>query len=174
MLSKPLRTALAAMLCLVPFCLAPTNAGAQGSATAILKDAAGRTVGTALLRQTPNGTLVAVRFRGLPRGTHAFHIHAVGKCEPPFASAGGHYNPSGARHGFLVEGGPHAGDMPNIHIAADGTLDIEVLNTLLKLDAKLFDADGAAIVLHEKGDDYRGQPSGEAGARIACGVIVKK
>jgi len=154
--------------------LAATGARAADTASATLKDLAGKTVGTALLRQSPNGTLVAVRFRGLPPGTHAFHIHAVGKCEPPFASAGGHYNPSGAKHGFLVTGGPHAGDMPNIHVGADGTLDIEVLNVKLALDARLFDADGAAIMLHANGDDYKSQPSGAAGSRIACGVIKKK
>lgn len=155
-------------------CLAATGSRAADSASATLKDPGGRTVGTALLRQSPNGTLVAVRFRGLPPGTHAFHIHAVGKCEPPFASAGGHYNPSGTKHGFLVDGGPHVGDMPNIHVGADGTLDIEVLNSKLVLDTRLFDADGAAIVLHAKGDDYKSQPSGDAGGRIACGVIVKR
>lgn len=164
---------LAAMLIAV-FGLAATSARAADTASATLKDLAGKTVGTALLRQSPNGTLVAVRFRGLPPGTHAFHIHAVGKCEPPFASAGGHYNPTGAKHGFLVTGGPHAGDMPNIHVGADGKLDIEVLNVKLALDAGLFDADGSAIVLHAKGDDYRSQPSGDAGGRIACGVIRKK
>jgi Cu-Zn family superoxide dismutase len=154
--------------------LAASGVHAAETASATLKDLAGKTVGTALLRQSPNGTLVAVRFRGLPPGTHAFHIHAVGKCEPPFASAGGHYNPTGAKHGFLVTGGPHAGDMPNIHVGANGTLDIEVLNVKLALDGGLFDADGAAIVLHAKGDDYRSQPSGDAGSRIACGVITKK
>ena len=130
--------------------------------------------GRAWLRGTPNGTLIAVRFRGLPPGEHAFHVHAVGKCEPPFTSAGGHYNPTGAKHGFMVAGGPHAGDMPNIHITPNGALDIEVLNTHLKLDGRLFDTDGAAIVLHAKGDDYRSQPSGAAGPRIACGVIERK
>ncbi len=123
---------------------------------------------------TPTGTLVSVRFRSLPPGTHAFHIHRVGKCVPPFKSAGGHYNPTGVKHGIHVRGGPHAGDMPNIHVPASGDLDIEVLNTGLIFDALLFDADGAAIVLHAKGDDYRNQPSGAAGARIACGVIEKK
>ena len=151
-----------------------TVALAQTTATATIKDTAGNTVGAAILRETPNGTLVAVRFRALPPGTHAFHIHAVGKCDPPFKSAGGHYNPGGVKHGILTEGGPHAGDMPNIHIAKNGKLDIEILNTRLRLDNRLFDADGAALVLHAKGDDYRSQPSGAAGARIACGVIVKK
>jgi Cu-Zn family superoxide dismutase len=155
-------------------CLWPASAGAEASAAATIKDASGRAVGTATLTEMPTGTLLRVWFRGLPAGTHAFHVHAVGKCVPPFKSAGGHYNPTGAKHGILVEGGPHAGDMPNIHVPASGDLDIEVLNTGLKLDARLFDADGAAIVLHAKGDDYRSQPSGAAGARIACGVIEKK
>ena len=155
-------------------CLWPANAGAEAMAAVTIRDLGGKTVGTAMLRGTPNGTLVAIRFRGLPPGEHAFHIHAVGKCEPPFKSAGGHYNPTGAKHGIMIAGGPHAGDMPNIHIAPNGALDIEVLNTKLVIDARLFDADGAAIVLHQKGDDYRSQPSGAAGGRIACGVIEKK
>ena len=109
--------------------------------------------------------------QGLPPGPHGFHIHETGSCEPPFESAGGHFNPAGAEHGFHSEAGPHAGDMTNITVAADGTVGVEVLNTFLTLDRTLFDADGAAIVIHASPDDYRAQPSGHAGDRIACGVI---
>lgn len=163
-----------ALALLAGLCLTANGAQARETAAAELKDASGSTVGSVTLVETPNGTLVIANLRSLPPGPHGFHIHAVGKCEPPFASAGGHYNPRGDKHGILVKGGPHAGDMPNIHVPASGHLDVEVLNTKLVLDARLFDADGAAIVVHAKGDDYKSQPSGAAGNRIACGVIEKK
>lgn len=141
------------------------------AAAAEMKDAEGRTVGTVELSQLPSGVLLHAKFEGLMPGTHAFHVHAVGKCEPPFTSAGGHYNPDGAKHGLLAEDGPHAGDMPNIHVPESGTLEIEVFNSRLALDDALFDGDGAAIVIHEGPDDYKTDPAGAAGPRIACGVI---
>ena len=152
---------------------ASQNAGAMGHATAKLKNAEGGSVGEVTLTQTPHGTLLHAKFVNLPPGAHAYHVHTVGKCEPPFKSAGGHYNPEGKKHGFLAADGLHAGDMPNIHVPASGALEIEVLNTLLKLDSNLFDADGAAIVLHAGPDDYKTDPAGAAGGRIACGVIAK-
>ncbi len=149
------------------------TAGAAETAMAKLKDPKGQSVGEVVLTQTPHGTLLHAKFSNLPAGAHAFHVHAVGKCEPPFKSAGGHFNPGGKKHGIHAAEGLHAGDMPNIHVPASGSLEIEVLNTLLKLDASLFDADGAAIVLHAGPDDYKTDPAGAAGARIACGVIAK-
>ena len=149
------------------------TAGAAEQAMAKLKNPKGESVGEVKLMQTPHGTLLHARFSNLPPGAHAFHVHTVGKCEPPFKSAGGHFNPGGKKHGFLAADGLHAGDMPNIHVPASGSLEIEVLNTLLKLDSSLFDADGAAIVLHAGPDDYKTDPAGAAGARIACGVIAK-
>jgi superoxide dismutase, Cu-Zn family len=109
----------------------------------------------------------------LPAGDHAFHIHAVGKCvAPDFKSAGGHYNPEEDQHGIMNEAGPHAGDMPNIHVPESGQLHIEVLNQMVSLDG-LFDEDGSAIVIHEGPDDYTSDPAGDAGSRISCGVIEK-
>ncbi len=140
---------------------------------AILKDASGKIVGEVGLRAIPSGVLLHAKFRGMAPGIHAFHVHAVGKCVPPFKSAGGHYNPDKSKHGLFVKGGPHAGDMPNVHVPTSGIFEIEVFNPGLKLDKHLFDSDGAAIVLHAMGDDYRSQPSGAAGARIACGVITR-
>lgn len=140
---------------------------------ATLKDRNGRTVGQVTLRETPHGVLLDARFVGLPRGTHAFHIHSVGRCEPPFTSAGGHFNPDGVQHGILNQGGFHAGDMPNIHVPSSGELRLEVLNTRVALNDRLFDQDGAAIVIHEGADDYRTDPAGAAGPRIACGVIER-
>ena len=149
------------------------TAGAAERAMAKLKNPKGESVGEVRLMETPHGTLLHARFSNLPPGAHAFHVHTVGKCEPPFKSAGGHFNPGGKKHGFLAADGLHAGDMPNIHVPASGSLEIEVLNTLLKLDSSLFDAAGAAIVLHEGPDDYKTDPAGAAGGRIACGVISR-
>ncbi len=149
------------------------TAGAADQARAAMANANGESVGEVVLSQTPHGTLLHAKLTGLPPGAHAFHVHTVGKCEPPFKSAGGHFNPDGVKHGILAEDGVHAGDMPNIHVPESGALEIEVLNTLLTLDASLFDDDGAAIVIHDGPDDYRTDPAGAAGPRIACGVIEK-
>lgn len=149
------------------------TAGAADRARAAMANANGESVGEVELSQTPHGTLLHAKLTGLPPGAHAFHVHTVGKCEPPFKSAGGHFNPDGVKHGILAEDGVHAGDMPNIHVPESGALEIEVLNTLLMLDASLFDDDGAAIVIHDGPDDYKTDPAGAAGPRIACGVIEK-
>ena len=141
------------------------------SAKAAMAGPDGASLGSITLAATPAGVLVWGTLQGLPPGPHGFHVHETGSCEPPFESAGGHFNPAGAEHGFHSEAGPHAGDMTNITAAADGTVGVEVLNTFLTLDRTLFDADGAAIVIHASPDDYRAQPSGHAGDRIACGVI---
>lgn len=153
--------------------LAPP-ASAQ-SASAPLKDTQGKEVGSANLTQTPHGVLIIVSVKGLPPGDHAFHVHAVGKCEPPFTSAGGHFNPEGKKHGMLAAEGHHAGDMPNLHVPQNGDLTVEILNTDITLEKgkpnSVFDADGSAVVIHAKGDDYKSDPAGDAGGRIACGVI---
>ncbi|HEX2256767.1 MAG TPA: superoxide dismutase family protein [Afifellaceae bacterium] len=151
------------------------SAAAQESATANLQDQDGQDVGTVELHQTPNGVHIIANLTNLPAGEHGFHIHETGACEGDFTSAGGHYNPGGAEHGYLAEGGPHAGDMPNIHVAEGGSLTIEVVNDRVSLEegaeGTLRDDDGSAIVVHANPDDYESQPSGDAGNRIACGVI---
>ncbi|WP_200382348.1 superoxide dismutase family protein [Thiococcus pfennigii] len=152
-------------------CLATSAVAGDGMAGATLRDPDGNQVGTVSLRETPNGLLLHARLVGLPPGTHAFHLHETGVCEPPFKSAGGHFNPDDSAHGFLVEDGPHAGDMPNIHVPDGGTLEFEVLTLAAALKPDLLDDDGAAVVIHEGADDYESQPSGAAGPRIACGVI---
>jgi Cu-Zn family superoxide dismutase len=145
------------------------------TANAKLADASGKNVGTVELRQTPNGVIVHAEFAGLPAGTHAFHVHAVGKCEPPtFDSAGGHFNPENHQHGFAVDGGWHSGDLPNITVPADGKVTVDVLATELSVsdgEKKMVDADGAALIVHEGVDDYTTQPTGNAGKRLACGVV---
>lgn len=145
------------------------------AATAEMKDPDGKSLGTLEISEKGDGVMIEGTVSGLTPGTHAFHIHETGKCDgPDFKSAGGHYNPEGKKHGE-VEGGPHAGDMPNIEADNDGKVSISQENAAvsLKKDAKntLFDDDGSSIVIHAKGDDYKSQPSGDAGGRVACGVI---
>ena len=156
--------------------LAAASAAAQ-SAKATLKSADGKEVGTAALTETPAGVLIRVTVNGLPPGERAFHIHGVGKCEPPFTTAGGHFNPGSKKHGMEAADGAHAGDMPNLHVPASGDLLIEVANPAISLvkgqPNSVFDADGSAIVIHAKADDYKSDPAGNAGDRIACGVIVQ-
>jgi Cu-Zn family superoxide dismutase len=154
--------------------LASAPATAQ-TANAALKGGDGKDVGTAELMQTPAGVLLKLSVKGLPPGEHAFHVHAVGKCEAPFTSAGGHFNPGNKKHGMMAAEGQHAGDMPNLHIPQSGDLVVEVLNPAITLEKgkpnSVFDADGSAIIIHAGKDDYKTDPTGEAGGRIACGLI---
>jgi Cu-Zn family superoxide dismutase len=143
-------------------------------ANAQLKDTSGKAIGDADLMQTQGGVLIKLRLKGAPAGERAFHIHAVGKCEAPFESAGPHFNPGGHKHGVL-SGPGHAGDLPNLHVPQSGELSIEVLAAAVTLEKgkpnSLFDNDGSTLVIHAKADDYKSDPSGDAGGRIACGVI---
>ncbi len=146
------------------------------TARAGLKSTDGKDVGTVELLQTPAGVLLKVSVKGLPAGEHAFHVHAVGKCEPPFDSAGGHFNPGGKKHGLMAPEGHHAGDMPTLHVPQSGELVVEVVNTAVTLEPgkpnSLFGPNGTAIVIHAGVDDYKTDPAGNAGGRIACGVIM--
>jgi Cu-Zn family superoxide dismutase len=151
------------------------HAAAAQNAKATLKSTDGKEVGTVDLKETTNGVLLVVSVKGLPPGEHAFHIHEVGKCEPPFTSAKGHFNPDKTKHGLMADEGFHAGDMPNLHVPSGGDITVEILNETVTLEKdepnSLLDADGSAVVIHAKADDYKSDPAGEAGDRIACGVI---
>ena len=155
-------------------CTAAVSAHAE-TAKAVLKDKSGKDVGTVDLVQTPHGVLLKLSVKGIPAGEHAFHVHAGGKCEPPFTSAGGHFNPGGKKHGMEAADGPHAGDMPNLHVPPSGELAVEVANPAISLvkgqPNSVFDADGSAVIIHAAAADYKTAPTGNAGDRIACGVI---
>lgn len=144
------------------------------TASASFVDAEGQPNGSATLTQTPAGVLIEMEIEGLPGESWvAFHIHETGTCdhEVDHDSAGGHFNPTDADHGFLVESGAHAGDMPNQYVPADGVLRAHVLNSYVRLDGDDADIRGRSLMLHAEPDDYESQPSGDAGARIACAPI---
>ena len=152
-----------------------TAALAQESAKAEMKNAQGQSVGTVTLTETPHGVLIHASLMGIPAGTHAFHVHTTGMCEAPFTSAGGHFNPGTRQHGAMNEMGMHAGDMPNVQVGADGALTFDVLNSAVTLKSganSLFKDGGTALMVHGGADDYKGDPAGNAGPRIACGVIT--
>ncbi|WP_177236228.1 superoxide dismutase family protein [Albimonas pacifica] len=171
------------------------DAARAQDATAKLLSPEGNPVGVASLYNTPAGVLIELELTEAPEGTHAFHIHETGACGPDFSAAGGHLGVDAAPHGFLNEAGPHAGDLPNIHVPESGQAMISTLAPLAKLPDSdgespaeaigdsaqslfggrarlpLLDADGAALVIHMGPDDYQTDPAGAAGERIACGVI---
>jgi Cu-Zn family superoxide dismutase len=152
-----------------------TGAYAADSATAKVVGADGTDHGALTLTATPNGVLIQGELTGVPAGAHGFHFHTTGACEPPFESAGGHFNPTEAEHGFLVEAGPHSGDMANLHAGESGTITVEAVDSAVSLtegeEGYLLDEDGTSLILHAAADDYKTQPSGASGDRIACAVI---
>ncbi|HYI01594.1 superoxide dismutase family protein [Hyalangium sp.] len=151
----------------------PTSTQVEKSKAA-LQDAKGQAVGNVTLEQTPNGLLIKGSFSNLPPGTHAIHIHEAGKCEgPDFKTAGGHFNPGKKAHGMMATGGKHEGDLPNLYVGQDGKVQFEFFANQ-GLDVKsLMDADGSAIVVHAQADDHKTDPAGDAGGRIACGVVAR-
>jgi superoxide dismutase, Cu-Zn family len=141
-----------------------------------LKDAQGNSVGSIVLWDEGSGVALELQLHGLPAGEHAIHFHQVPKCEAPdFKSAGGHFNPDSKKHGFDNPDGHHAGDMKNFTVDAGGEakVKLEDADATLKDGPHSLLSNGAAIVIHAKADDYKTDPSGNSGDRIACGVITK-
>jgi Cu-Zn family superoxide dismutase len=146
-------------------------------AVAVLRDRAGKTIGTAMFKAEANGVRIHLEAASLPPGEHGFHIHEKGACEPPaFESAGGHFNPTNKSHGEKNANGPHVGDLPNLTVTADGKANGQRLIEGATLEGganNLLREGGTAVVIHAKPDDYRTDPAGDAGDRIACGVITR-
>lgn len=145
----------------------------RATASYEISNADGEVVGRLELTDGAGGVLVEAEIEGLAPGEHGFHLHETGRCEPPFESAGGHYAPSGRLHGLLSDGGPHAGDLPNL-VVAEGA---SVTATHAWADGLTIDEltaeDGSALVIHAGPDDYRTDPAGAAGDRVACAEITR-
>ncbi len=142
-------------------------------ATAMLKTADGKDVGTVTATQEEEGIRLAISATGMTGGEHGIHVHTTGKCEgPKFESAGGHWNPMGAQHGLSNPQGQHSGDMPNLVIASDGSGKMDYLLREAQFE-QMLDDDGAALIIHAKADDQKTDPSGDSGDRVACGVFTR-
>jgi Cu-Zn family superoxide dismutase len=166
---------------LIVLCLAtPASSEILGigknSATATIVDSGGVPVGKATLtRSKKHGLRLAVTVRGLTRGEHGVHVHAVGRCEGPgFSSAGPHLNPANKQHGLQNADGSHQGDLPNMLVnrKGRGSLKYDLAGARLKGQDGVLDGDGVSIVIHAKSDDQRTDPSGNSGDRVACGVFL--
>lgn len=167
-----------ACLCILAITISTTHAvppQSSSSGHADIVNAQGQKIGTATVLPSGDGVRIDVVISQLPPGTHGIHIHTVGKCEgPAFASAGAHFNPMSKKHGKDNPDGPHAGDLLNIEVGNDGTGHASLSDSGVTLGEgpnSLFHEGGTALVIHEKPDDYKTDPSGNSGARIACGVI---
>jgi superoxide dismutase, Cu-Zn family len=162
-----------------PDTMEPGDAAADEGleAVAVLRNRQGQEIGEATFRQEGDAVVMVIDARNLEGGERAIHIHEVGVCEPPdFQSAGGHFNPEDRAHGFDHPEGPHAGDLRNLVVDPDdgighATYRLETVSLRSGTPNSLLDGDGTAVVIHADADDYRSQPAGDAGDRIACGVI---
>ena len=156
---------------------AQTSGGTAASATATVRDSAGTSLGVLRLESAGSGVRLSGQLTGLAAGAHGIHFHTVGRCDSPgFTSAGDHFNPRSTKHGLVNPEGPHAGDMPAVAADASGRAVVDHTTALVTLGGgatTVFDADGTAIVIHASSDDQRTDPSGNSGARIACGVVQR-
>ena len=159
--------------------IGPAAAPAAELAAADVVNAEGTVIGKATFEQAPTGVLLSVDVEGLPPGAHGIHLHDTGACAPDFKAAKGHINPDKVPHGLLNPDGPDNGDLPNLFVAADGSARAEFFTTRVSVAGAgglpaLLDADGSAVIIHDRPDDHMTQPIGGAGGRIACGVITRK
>ena len=172
MLRATLLTAIAATALAGCTTTGTTGATAGRTATAPLRTAAGADVGTVTATEMAGGIQIKIDARGMPAGMHGAHVHTIGRCDAPdFTTAGGHWNPTAKQHGTSNPAGPHAGDAPNLTIGADGSGSVTIMLPAGTMDG-LLDADGSAFVIHANADDYKTDPSGNSGGRVACGVFA--
>jgi Cu-Zn family superoxide dismutase len=166
--------AVGAVLALAACVTTTTSAGSAG-AQAEVREPGGRLVARSTVSQSGDSLRVRVAAAGLAPGAYGAHIHTTGRCDAPsFDSAGPHWNPTGRQHGRDNPAGRHLGDLPNLMVGTNGRGDMEFTITSARLAggaAPMLDSDGAAVVIHARADDYRTDPSGNSGARIACGVF---
>lgn len=152
------------------------SAQAQEPSNANFVGLNGEEYGAVAVTPTEDGTGIAIKgdLTGLPPGEHGFHIHETGTCDPAakFESAGAHFNPEGKQHGKENPEGAHAGDLDNITVAEDGTATVDLTHAAALTAEGLLDADGSALMIHADPDDYKTDPSGNSGDRIACAVVT--
>ena len=175
MTAKPL-AALALASLVLAGCSTVAEVPTERVGQANLNFANGLPAGTVQLYRDGVGLRLAVAVTGMTPGAHGYHLHTTGRCEgPDFTSAGGHLNPAGRKHGSLATDGAHLGDLPNLSVNANGSgASTEALpGNRDAVLADIFDFDGTAVVIHADADDYRSDPAGNAGKRVACGVLKR-